>query len=71
MIPRTPCAKCNGQGYYIIQPLSARELEALAEACPDEPVKTVEILCDCSNPDARAEHETAQAWNKLMRSKNP
>lgn len=65
---RKPCAKCNGQGYYLVQPLSRREMEALAVACPDEPVKFVDRLCDCGNSDARAEHETNMAWRRLLKS---
>lgn len=66
-----PCKKCNGQGYYMTQPLSAKALHALAEVCPDEPVTVVESLCDCGNTDARATHEVAMAWSRLLKTPPP
>ena len=65
-----PCKKCNDQGYYLTQPLSARALEALAVAFPDEPITVVESLCNCGKPDARIAHETGMAWTRLLKGKS-
>lgn len=47
------CLKCNGQGYFIEQPLSSKALLALADACPHEPVAVIAHRCDCGTPDRR------------------
>jgi DnaJ-class molecular chaperone len=53
------CCNCNGTGRIVRQPLSANAMYALAKACPNEKVVTVEDKCPACHGSGVAVRKSA------------